>query len=220
MRAGPTFAFAAALALLAGSVRAEAPLRHEPKSDARVTAQNETKPADKGAKPESAPAQPAGRQKILDDLFSRLEKTDDATEAQGIAGAIQRVWMRSGSDTADLIMERVTKLIVQKDWTTAGQMLDRLVEIEPDWAEAWNRRAAVRFSQQDSAGAMEDLAHVLQLEPRHFTALIGVGAILEREEQKPQALRIFRRVLEINPQLEDIRKKVEKLTIEVEGRDI
>lgn len=163
---------------------------------------------------------PAGRQRILDDLFDRLGKTQDPSEAQGISGAIERVWMRSGSDTADLVMERAGTLIGQKDWTLAEELLSRLVEIEPQWAEAWSRRASVRFFQQDTSGAMEDLVHVLHLEPRHFKALVGVGAILERNEQTAQALRVFRRVLEINPQLDDIRKKVEKLRIDVEGREI
>lgn len=46
--------------------------------------------------PRAEPMAPAARrQKLLDDLFGRLGKSDDATEAQGIASAIQRVWMRS-----------------------------------------------------------------------------------------------------------------------------
>jgi tetratricopeptide (TPR) repeat protein len=212
MRACPTsLSIAALLIALAGPAGAQAPAPDHKAPPHGAQAE---------AKPDSQPLQPAGRQKILDDLFERLEKTTDAAEAQGIAGAIQRVWMRSGSDTADLIMERTGTLIKQQDWKLAADMLDRLVAIEPQWAEAWNRRATVRFFQKDSSGAMEDLAHVLQLEPRHFTALIGLGAILERDEQKAQALRVFRRVLEINPQLEEIRSKVDKLTIEVEGREI
>jgi tetratricopeptide (TPR) repeat protein len=167
-----------------------------------------------------APLQPAGRQKILDELFDRLAKAQDRDEARGIAGAIERVWSRSGSDTADLLMERVTGLFRQKDFKVARDMLDRLVEIEPQWSEAWSRRATTRFLDRDYAGAMEDLAHVLQIEPRHFMALVGVGTILEREENKAQALRVFRRALEINPQLDEIRTKVEKLTIDVDGREI
>jgi tetratricopeptide (TPR) repeat protein len=168
----------------------------------------------------AAPMQPAGRQKILDELFERLAKAQDRAEARGIAGAIQRVWSRSGSDTADLLMERVTGLFRQKDFKVARDMLDRLVEIEPQWSEAWSRRATLRFLDRDHAGAMQDLAHVLQIEPRHFMALVGVGTILEREENKAQALRVYRRALEINPQLDDIRTKVEKLTIDVDGREI
>ncbi len=173
--------------------------------------------------PSSAPVQapqPAGRQDILDELFQRLEKTRDADEAKGISGAIERVWMRSGSDTADLLMERASTIIRQKDWKLAEDLLDRLIEIEPQWAEVWNKRATVRFFADDSSGAMEDLAHVLQLEPRHFTALVGVGVILEKTERNAEALRVFRRALEINPQLDEVRAKVEKLTITVEGRDI
>ena len=175
------------------------------------------KPADKSAE---AHAQPIGRQKILDELFDRLAKAQDRDEARGLVGAIERVWSRSGSDTADLLMERVTTLFRQKDFKIARDMLDRLIEIEPQWSEVWSRRATTRFLERDYAGAMEDLAHVLQIEPRHFMALVGVGAILEREENKAQALRVFRRALEINPQLDDIREKVEKLTIEVDGREI
>ena len=172
------------------------------------------------ASAEAAPAQPAGRQKILDELFDRLAKAEDRDEARGLVGAIERVWSRSGSDTADLLMERVTALFRQKDFKIARDMLDRLTEIEPQWSEVWSRRATTRFMDRDYAGAMEDLAHVLRIEPRHFMALVGVGSILEREENKAQALRVFRRALEINPQLDEIRSKVEKLTIEVDGREI
>ena len=172
------------------------------------------------APPAAAPSQPAGRQKILDELFDRLAKAQDRDEARGLAGAIERVWSRSGSDTADLLMERVTALFRQKDFKIARDMLDRLSEIEPQWSEVWSRRATTRFMDRDYAGAMEDLARVLRIEPRHFMALVGVGVILEREENKAQALRVFRRVLEINPQLDEIRSKVEKLTIEVDGREI
>jgi tetratricopeptide (TPR) repeat protein len=170
--------------------------------------------------PPAASTQPAGRQKILDELFDRLAKAQDRDEARGLAGAIERVWSRSGSDTADLLMERVNALFRQKDFKIARDMLDRLTEIEPQWSEVWSRRATTRFMDRDYAGAMEDLAQVLRIEPRHFMALVGVGTILEREENKAQALRVFRRALEINPQLNEIRSKVEKLTIDVEGREI
>jgi tetratricopeptide (TPR) repeat protein len=189
------------------------PAAGEPKSSARA------------AKPEPPKAQaeatmPAGRQRILDELFQRLGRTKDSDEAQGLTGAIERVWMRSGSDTADLLMERVSTVMAAKEWPLAEELLDRVVEIEPQWAEAWNKRATVRFFHDDLSGSMEDLSHVLKLEPRHFMALVGMGVILEKSDREKDALRVFRRVLEINPQLEDIRKKVDKLTVEVDGRDI
>jgi hypothetical protein len=59
---------------------------------------------DRQAPDKSAPAKPhpdinlpETRQKILDELFTRLAQSKDEEEAKGIAGAIERVWMRSGS---------------------------------------------------------------------------------------------------------------------------
>ncbi|MDB5593420.1 MAG: repeat-containing protein [Hyphomicrobiales bacterium] len=189
------------------------PAAGEPKSSSRA-------PKAEPPKVEAEAAMPVGRQRILDELFQRLGRTRDSDEAQGISGAIERVWMRSGSDTADLLMERVSTVMAAKEWPLAEELLDRVVEIEPQWAEAWNKRATVRFFHDDLSGSMEDLSHVLKLEPRHFMALVGMGVILEKSDREKDALRVFRRVLEINPQLEDIRKKVDKLTVEVEGRDI
>jgi tetratricopeptide (TPR) repeat protein len=193
-----------------------------PKSSARASdppKAAETRPESK-SEPKPDGGVQAGRQRILEDLFTRLERTQDADEARGISGAIERVWMRSGSDTADLLMERVSTAISKKEWPLAEELLDKMIEIEPQWAEVWNKRATVRFFNEDLSGSMADLAYVLKLEPRHYTALVGMGVILQRRDFDAQALRVFRRALEINPQLDDIRKRVEKLQLEVEGRDI
>jgi tetratricopeptide (TPR) repeat protein len=168
----------------------------------------------------AAPAAPKTRAALLDELFDRLKTTSDDDEAQGIAGAIERVWLRSGSDTADLLMDRALKALNAKDNDLCRQLLDKIVVLDPDWAEGWNKRATIRFFADDYPGAMEDIAHVLALEPRHFGALSGMGFILQRADRDKEALAVFRKVLEIYPQQDDIRKIVEKLTLDVDGRDI
>jgi tetratricopeptide (TPR) repeat protein len=168
----------------------------------------------------SPPAQPAGRQKILDELFDRLGKAGDESEAKGIAGAIDRVWMRSGSDTADLLMNRALQAIGHKNLALSNEILDKVVVIDPTWAEGWNKRATARFLARDYFGSMEDLAHVMALEPRHYAALTGMGFILQRRGFKKRALEVFRRALEINPRQEDLQKIVDKLTLEVEGQPL
>jgi tetratricopeptide (TPR) repeat protein len=177
-------------------------------------------PAPKAAEARPDITQPAGRRKILDDLFGRLGKAQDGREATGIVSAIERVWMHSGSDTADLIMARAVEAMETKDWNLTRQLLDKVVVVDPDWAEGWNKRATARFFADDFNGAMEDIAHTLALEPRHFGALTGLGSILQKAGMDKGALEAFRKALEINPQQEDIRKIVDKLTVDVEGRDI
>jgi tetratricopeptide (TPR) repeat protein len=163
---------------------------------------------------------PETRTAFLDELFQRLRDSNDEAEARGIAGAIERVWARSGSDTADLLMGRALSAFRTKEYDLATQLLDKVVAIDPDWAEAWNKRATVRYFADDYAGAMESIAHTLKLEPRHFGALSGLGFILEKSGMDRRALEVFRKTLEIYPRLDDIRKLVDKLSVEIEGRDL
>jgi tetratricopeptide (TPR) repeat protein len=157
---------------------------------------------------------------FVDDLFHRLQASSDPQEARGIAGVIERFWLHSGSDTADLLMERAIAAMQTKQFDLALTLLSRIIELEPDWAEAWNKRATLRFELDDLNGSMQDIQKVLSLEPRHFGALSGMAMILQREGLDKRALQAFRRLLDVYPTMESIRDIVDKLAIQVEGRGI
>ncbi len=162
----------------------------------------------------------AERDKLVSELFDRLREAKDAATAERIAGAIERLWVYSGSDTADLLLNRAGQAIEGKQSEAARQVLDALISLEPRYAEAWNRRAYLDFSEQNYQAALTDLSHVLAIEPRHFKALEGLAAIMKEIGQKRLALKAYRKLLEINPQAADARTAEEALTREVEGQKI
>ena len=168
----------------------------------------------------SQPPPEARRRQTLDSLFERLQKAGDPEQAQAIAASIERVWLQSGSDTADLLMQRATASMQAQQYSLALSLFDKLVALEPDWAEAWNQRATTRFLTGDTDGAMADIDRVIKLEPRHFGALAGMGMILQAAGLEKRALEIFKKTLGIYPLEQNIQKLVEKLTLEVEGQDI
>jgi tetratricopeptide (TPR) repeat protein len=172
------------------------------------------------ASPPAAAKPDEGRRATLDDLFARLKeaKTDD--EAKGIAKLIERRWLRSGSDTADLLMTRATEAIQGKEFPLAVELLDRIIALRPDWAEAWNRRATAFFLLEDTASSMADLHQVLTREPRHFGAWAGLGHIYMAGGDKARALEAYRKALAVNPQMESLRSIVDRLGPEIDGRDI
>jgi tetratricopeptide (TPR) repeat protein len=160
------------------------------------------------------------RQRALDELFRHLGAAADPEEAKGFADAIQHVWLQSQSDTANLIMQRAMLASRMKNYPLALTLLDKLVALEPNWAEAWNQRATVRFLSEDFDGSMADIDKVLKLEPRHFGALTGMAVILQREGLNKRALEVFNKTLEIYPAQPDLKDTVDKLSLDVNGRDI
>lgn len=169
-------------------------------------------------KPPPAPAR--GRVEVLDDLFRRLASAADSDEAVGVAARIQRLWLESGSDTVDLLMSRAADAVGRGNNDVASDLLDKIVVLDPDWSEGWNKRATLRFQKSDDDGAMSDIAHVLVLEPRHYGAMTGMAMILTRHGMKKDALAILRSAAAIYPRNDDLSKMIETLTPEVEGRPI
>ena len=175
---------------------------------------------DRPAKLRPGQSEPARRSATLDELFARLAAAKDETEANGVASLIERRWMRSDSDTADLLLARSGEAIKDKDYPLAIELLDRVIALQPGWAEAWNRRATAFYLLDDPVSAVADLHQTLAREPRHFAALAGLGHIYMANSDKTRALEAYRKALAIHPYLETLRTAVEHLEPEIEGRDL
>jgi tetratricopeptide (TPR) repeat protein len=179
------------------------------------------------ATPRSAPpAEPERRapdprhQSRMDQLFERLAASGTEIEAASIADQIARLWSRSGSDTLDLLMERVQQAQQAQEGEVALDILDSVLALKPDWAEAYSRRASVHFQRKDLDAAMRDLRQTLTLEPRHFQALAGIGMIFQQNGNEKQALAAFREALKINPHFKGIKQASEKLATDNDGQGI
>jgi tetratricopeptide (TPR) repeat protein len=160
------------------------------------------------------------RVRNLDFLFDALKAAPDADTAKQVENRIWALWLASGSDTANLLMTRAKAAIDGKDFDLALKLLDSIVEIKPDYIEAWNRRATIHYMRKDYGKSMQDIRQVLIREPRHFGAISGLGMILQEFGDDKRALDAFRRALAIHPHLQKIPDMVKSLTEKVEGRDI
>ncbi|MGJ3262546.1 MAG: tetratricopeptide repeat protein [Salinarimonas sp.] len=173
-----------------------------------------------GAAPGAPPRAEAPQDERIEQLFGRLAQTDSAAEARGVALLIQRRWLDSGSPTADLLMDRAREAMRGRDPALAIELIDRIVAIEPGWAEAWNRRAIAFTMLQDPVSAIADIYRVVSLEPRHFAAWAGLGNLLMQAGDERGALESFERALAIHPHLPRIETIVNRLAREVDGVDL
>lgn len=170
--------------------------------------------------PKNVPDSIGDKKKLLHDLYDQLGKTPDAADAKIVTSAIERLWMRSGSDTVDLLMARTAKLMQEEKHDIALDILDSIIELAPEYPEGWTRRAAVQFAKKDFKQSLESLRHALALDPSHYKAIEGLGLLMQELGDKEAALKAFRRVLKVHPHLEDAIQAVKELSREIEGQGI
>lgn len=178
--------------------------------------------ADKEAAEKSrAPVtEPEQRAKLLEELYSRLAEASDEEMAAPIATAIEQLWQHSGSPTADLLMARAAAATEEGRRELAMKLLNAAVELQPDYAEAWNRRAYLFYLDNNYTRALGDIRRVLALEPLHFKAIEGLANILHHLDEKKAALEAYESLLKVHPMAPGARKMADDLRDEVEGRGI
>jgi tetratricopeptide (TPR) repeat protein len=154
----------------------------------------------------------------LERLFTALGAVRTAPEAAELEAQITAIWTRSGSDTVDVLMDRARIAVGAQDFATAKKLLDSIVEMRPTYAQAWFRRAELLVAMDSQQEAAADLEKALELEPRHFGALVLVGRIADAAGEKQAALAAFRRAVTLNPMLEGIARRAGQLTNETEKK--
>jgi tetratricopeptide (TPR) repeat protein len=156
----------------------------------------------------------------LDFLFGALKVAPDDTSSKSIEERIWALWLVSKSDTTNLLMTRVKTAMDGEDLDLAIKLLDQIIQIKPDYTEAWNRRATAYYMKKEFNRSLADIRQVLAREPRHFGALAGLGLIMQDLGDDKRALEIYRKALAIHPRLPRVPDLIKTLTEKVEGRDI
>jgi predicted TPR repeat methyltransferase len=167
-----------------------------------------------------APAAPTPQITSEDQLFAQLKKAESAEDAHPIEEKLLSMFRPSGSPSVDLLMTRAQAALAATDNKTAKQLIDAVTAIAPNYAEGWHTRAGMEQASGDDSAALVSLQKVILLNPRNFAALTELGDKLEEYGDRAGALKLYRRALELDPQLEGAGRKVRELTQSVEGRDI
>ncbi len=147
----------------------------------------------------------------LDKLFAQLKAATSADEAQPIEAQIWQIWMESGDQNVDALMAIGTSALNDQDYGQAYRAFGRVVQLAPDFAEGWNKRATALYLLGRYQDSMKDIDKTLALEPRHFGALSGLGLCNAQLDKEKEALDAFEKALAINPNMPGIKQDAEDL---------
>jgi len=146
----------------------------------------------------------------LDILFKYLNS--GAADAATVEDEIWSLWMHNPHCRAEVVLDKAASDIAAQRFDIAETRLVGLLRACPTYAEAWNKRATLYYLLGRDEESVHDIHRVLELEPRHFGALSGLGEICWALGDEPAALLAFRTALRINPHLDTVRKEIDKLS--------
>jgi tetratricopeptide (TPR) repeat protein len=129
---------------------------------------------------------PARVSPLLDELFRRLARCEQP-QAVETEDRIWDIWMHHPHRAAARELDLATRDIAARRYDIAETRLTRLVRRAPDFAEAWHKRAALYYMLGRDAECLRDIGRTLELEPRHFGAMLHFAEILRSARASAEA---------------------------------
>ena len=142
-----------------------------------------------------------------DQAYRELLGDDPARIARAEA-LLWELWTHSGLSEVDRLLRDGVAAMERQDFPRAEELFAHVIEIAPDFAEGWNKRATARYLAEDFAGAIADCGETLARKPRHFGALSGQGLCHLALGQHREAADLFRRCLDVHPSLVAARRNL------------
>ena len=152
----------------------------------------------------------------VSELLAEL-KEPDQERWQRIERQIARLWSRSGSASADLLLQRGREAMSRGDTTAAIDHFSALIDHAPDFAEGYHARATAWYMAGNLGLALDDLRQAIVRNPDHFSALAGLGRVFEDLRQYERARAAFRASAAIHPHRADVKEALERVERELTG---
>ena len=137
----------------------------------------------------------------LDELFAALASAERPETARQIEQIIWRHWNEFPDDSeSQYIYNDVVEAVSFGQVKRGLDQVNKVLDTHPEFAEAWNKRATLRYLGGDLPGSVDDIIKTLTLEPRHFGALSGLTQIFIRQGRYTQAIQVIDQLRAISPQ--------------------
>ena len=136
----------------------------------------------------------------LNKLFYQLEKVNNYKTAAQLEKKIWSIWHKHHSNNK--LTERLkfgSELMEYGNYNYALKVFDNVIATDPEWSEAWNKRATLFFLMKKYTESLGDIDKVLEIESRHFGALAGQARIFIRLQEYEKAIASLEKALEFYP---------------------
>ena len=150
----------------------------------------------------------------LDKLFNNL-KANNISKSYKAEQKIWKLWSTHPSDKRlTSMLAEGSNLVNKQKFDEAIIIFSKVIDLDPKWAEAWNKRATVLYMIGKFQKSQDDIDKVLELEERHFGALAGQGLVNIELENYEKAIMSYKKAQQIYPKMKSPKimiKQIEEL---------
>lgn len=144
-------------------------------------------------------------------LFKLLRTSVEGMQANLLQNQIWVIWHQHEDPELTELLNRGITAMHESNFKVALAAFDAVIEIDPGFAEGWNKRATLYYLMGDYDRSVLDIQKTLELEPRHFGALSGLGLINMSLGRTDAAIAAFEQTIAVNPHATGARHNIEML---------
>ena len=159
--------------------------------------------------------------KEIDILFIQLKSALNFENSKDTEDKIWDLWTThpSKDDLTKLLADGSSDMMDNK-LETAYNKFTEAIEMDPNWAEAWNKRATVLYLMGKYELSQADIDKVLAIEERHFGALSGQGLVQTALNNYQKAIDSYIQAHKVHPFMKSPLIMIEKLQLQLQKQSI
>ena len=160
-------------------------------------------------------------QREIDKLFIQLKSANDFENSKKIEDKIWDLWITHPSkNSLTKLLADGSSAMMDNKLDTAYNKFTEVIKLDPNWAEAWNKRATVLYLMGKYKLSQADIDKVLAIEERHFGALTGQGLVQTALKNYQKAIDSYIEAHKVHPFMKSPMIMIEKLQIELQKQSI
>ena len=161
------------------------------------------------------------QKKQIDNLFNQLKTASNYEDSKKIESKIWELWTTHPSENSlTALLADGSFYMSQNKLETAYETFTKTIELDSNWAEAWNKRATVLYLMGNYESSQADINKVLELEKRHFGALSGQGLVQTALKNYQKAIDSYIEAHKVHPNMKSPLIMIEKLQLQIQKESI
>ena len=161
------------------------------------------------------------QQKKIDNLFDQLKKASSYEDSKEIESKIWKLWTTHPSENSlTALLADGSFYMSQNKLEAAYETFTQTIELDSNWAEAWNKRATVLYLMGKYELSQADINKVLELEKRHFGALSGQGLVQTALNNYQKAIDSYIEAHKVHPNMKSPLIMIEQLKLQIQKESI